>query len=55
MRWRKHCIVWGCGFVELVWLDKGQSRQTSNGFLVAKIGAWYCPKCAASYGGTNPQ
>lgn len=47
------CVQWGCKLAPLVWLNKGESIQTKNGFLIAKIGAWYCPVCAGSYGGSK--
>lgn len=37
----------------LVWMEVNQSRQTSNGFLIAKVPGWYCPRCAGCYGGNR--
>lgn len=45
------CVKYECEFSKLIRLDKGESMQTNNGFLIAKIGAWYCPRCSGSYGG----
>lgn len=47
------CVKYGCQQAELLYLIKGESRQTQNGFLIAKIDGWYCPHCAGGYGG-NP-
>lgn len=47
------CVRWGCGDAKLIWLQKGEMRQTQNGFLIAHIAGWYCPACAGSYGGTK--
>lgn len=46
----RKCIRFQCDEADLVWLEAGQSRQTYNGFLVAKVPGWYCPKCAGAYG-----
>lgn len=51
---KKRCVRFSCDYTALVWLEKGESRQTGNGFLIAKIAGWYCPKCAGAYGGTKP-
>ncbi len=45
------CTKFGCAGQELVHLKKGQTLQTSNGFLIAKISGWYCPHCMGSYAG----
>lgn len=34
----------------LVYMKCGESKQTDNGFLIARVKGWYCPKCAGSYG-----
>lgn len=44
------CRVFGCADAPLVWMKVGESRQTRNGFLIAKVKGWYCPICATSYG-----
>lgn len=46
----QRCVRFQCDEADLVWLEVGQSRQTYNGFLVAKVPGWYCPKCAGAYG-----
>lgn len=51
---KKRCVRFSCDSTALVWLEKGEARQTGNGFLIAKIAGWYCPKCAGGYGGTKP-
>jgi len=44
------CTRFGCNRPPLIHLKKGDSRQTNNGFLIAKVPGYYCPTCAASYG-----
>jgi len=31
-------------------MQVGDSIQTKNGLLIAKVRGWYCPVCAGSYG-----
>ncbi len=45
----RRCTQWKCGNMPLVFLKKGDGMQTGNGYLIAKIRAWYCPKCMGSY------
>lgn len=51
----RRCNVWGCSNAELKWMEVGDAMQTANGFLIAKVGGWYCPVCAGSYGGRKTQ
>lgn len=44
------CGGWKCKLAKLVRLEVGDSMQTGNGFLTARVPGWYCPVCAASYG-----
>lgn len=44
------CFKFGCNNARLVFLEVGESRQTNNGFLIARIAGYYCPVCAGSYG-----
>jgi hypothetical protein len=46
----KRCVILGCRNAKLIFLKEGDAQQTANGFLIAKITGWYCPKCAGSYG-----
>ncbi len=48
------CVKWGCKSERLVWLKKDDDLSTYNGFLIAKLDGWYCPKCGGSYGNSNP-
>lgn len=48
----RRCHRWGCEEAALVWMRKGDARQTFNGFLSAKIAGWYCPVCGGGYGGS---
>lgn len=48
------CTRWECNGTPLVWMDIDESRQTENGFLIAKVAGWFCPKCAAGFGGMPP-
>jgi len=50
---KQRCVIFGCNSAKLIWLKRGQSLQTQNGFLIASISGWYCPVCAGSYGGTK--
>lgn len=45
----KHCVIFRCDKATLVFLKRGETMQTGNGFLIAKLDGWYCPKCAGSY------
>ena len=49
----RKCVKFGCDYAELVWLDRDESLQTNNGFLIAKVAGNYCPNCAASYGNSQ--
>lgn len=44
------CRKWGCSDAKLIWMKTGESRHIRKGFLIAKIGGWYCPVCGGSYG-----
>lgn len=47
-----HCMITRCERAPLVWLRRGQSQQTENGFFTVTLDGWYCPKCGGSYGPT---
>ena len=44
------CSIFGCDYAPLMYMKKGEARQTDNGFLISRIKGWYCPICAGSYG-----
>lgn len=47
----RKCVKWSCENAGLVFLKRGESHQTGNGFFTIHIDGWYCPKCGGSYGG----
>jgi hypothetical protein len=49
----KECLKHGCNKARLIFLNKGKSLQTQNGFLTAGISGYYCPVCSGSYGAAN--
>lgn len=48
------CVRFNCDYAPLIYLKKEESKQTQNGFLIAKVDGWYCPVCACSYGPMTP-
>lgn len=51
---REVCVKFGCNKAPLVYLKRGATKQTENGFLIVKVPGWYCSKCSGSYGGAEP-
>ena len=49
------CNKFGCGgHASTKWLNIGESMQTANGFIIAKVSGWFCPICGGGYGSGDP-